>query len=436
MTSWLSSWKPISKARQHGVGGTTFLIVGVNHRTGPQLLRERLQGDAGDVLRLLGHCRESGIDQAMGVATCDRCEVWCVTADAAAAQARLPLLLAEAAGIEVAEILPRLHQLSDAAALRYAFAVAASLESQIVGEPQVLGQVKEFHQLAQRAGMSGAELDRILEAVYQAAKRVRHETGIAGQSVSMAACATAVLKQMHGDLGGLSALLIGDGDMAELIFEQVSAAGVKRWTMVHPQERRARAWAERHQAHWRPFAELGEALEHADFAASALDIGKQCVSADMVRAALRRRRQRPMLLVDAGVPGDMDAGIGKLDSAFLYTLDDLERLAMAGRQHRAAAAEEAWRIVDEAVEGFRRQQTEQQAAGIITDLRGEFEKQRAEILAQPGIDAAEATRRLINRLLHRPTMEVKAAQPDKDLEAALRRLFGLTQVNEKNRKEE
>ena len=418
------------------MGGATFLILGVNHRTGPQVLRERLQGDAGDVLRLLGHCREAGITQAMGVATCDRCEIWCVTEDAAAAQAKLPPLLAEAAGIDVAEILPRLHQLTDAAALRYAFAVAASLESQIVGEPQVLGQVKEFHQLAQRAGMSGAELDRILEAVYQAAKRVRHDTGIAGQSVSMAACATAVLKQMHGDLGGLSALLIGDGDMAELIFEQVAAAGVKRWTMVHPQERRARAWAERHQAHWRPFAELGAALENADFTASALDIGKQCVSAEMVRAALRRRRQRPMLLIDAGVPGDMDAGIGKLDSAFLYTLDDLERLAMAGRQHRAAAAEEAWRIVDQAVEGFRRQQTEQQAAAIITDLRGEFEKQRAEILTQPGIDAAEATRRLINRLLHRPTVEVKAAQPDKDLEAALRRLFGLAATNEKNGKEE
>lgn len=389
------------------------------------MLRERLQGDAGDVLRLLGRCRECGIGQAMAVATCDRCEVWCVTDDAAATEAQLPRLLAEAAGVEVAEILPRLHRLRDDAALRYAFAVAASLESQIVGEPQVLGQVKEFHQLAQRVGMSGAELDRILEAVYQAAKRVRHETGIAGQSVSMAACATAVLKQMHGDLGGLSALLIGDSDMVELIFEQVTAAGLKRWTMVHPQERRAKAWAERHHGHWRPFAELAQALEVADFTASALDVGKECVDTATVRAALRKRRQRPMLLIDAGVPGDMDNGIAKLDNAFLYSLDDLERLAMAGRHHRAAAAEEAWRIVDQAVEGFRRQRTEQEAAPVIAELRRHFEKHRAEILAQPGIDAAEATRRLVNRLLHRPNLALKAAQPDKQLEAALRRLFDL-----------
>jgi glutamyl-tRNA reductase len=415
----------ISEVRRHGVGDATFLIVGVNHRTGPQLLRERLQGDAGDVLRLLGRCRDSGITQAMAVATCDRCEVWCVTPDAAVVQSRLTELLAEAGGVTEAEMTPRLHALTDAAALRYAFAVAASLESQIVGEPQVLGQVKELQQLAQHAGMSGPELDRILEAAYQAAKRVRHETGIAGQSISMAACAVSVLRRMHGDVSGLSGLLIGDGDMAELIFEQVSATGMKRWTMVHPQERRAKSWAERYHAHWRPFGELREALSAADLVVSALDLGAEFVSVDMVKAALRARKRRPIFLIDSGVPGDMDARIADLDDAFLYTLDDLERLAMAGRQHRASEAEEAWRIVDQSVASFRRQLTEQVAAPVIADLHRHFEQHRAEVLAQPGIDAAEATRRLVNRLLHHPSVALKAAAPAKDLEAALRRLFGL-----------
>jgi glutamyl-tRNA reductase len=415
----------ISEVRRHGVGDATFLIVGVNHRTGPQLLRERLQGDAGDVLRLLGRCRDSGITQAMAVATCDRCEVWCVTPDAAVVQSRLTELLAEAGGVTEAEMAPRLHALTDAAALRYAFAVAASLESQIVGEPQVLGQVKELQQLAQHAGMSGPELDRILEAAYQAAKRVRHETGIAGQSISMAACAVSVLRRMHGDVSGLSGLLIGDGDMAELIFEQVSATGMKRWTMVHPQERRAKSWAERYHAHWRPFGELREALSAADLVVSALDLGAEFVSIDMVKAALKARKRRPIFLIDSGVPGDMDARIADLDDAFLYTLDDLERLAMAGRQHRASEAEEAWRIVDQSVASFRRQLTEQVAAPVIADLHRHFEQHRAEVLAQPGIDAAEATRRLINRLLHHPSVALKAAAPAKDLEAALRRLFGL-----------
>ncbi len=394
------------------------------------MLRERLQGDAGDVLRLLGRCRESGITQAVAVATCDRCEVWCVTPDAVSAQAKLTQLLAEAAGVTDAEIAPRLHGLTDAAALRYAFAVAASLESQIVGEPQVLGQVKELQQLAQHAGMSGPELDRILEAAYQAAKRVRHETGIAGQSVSMAACAVGVLRRMHGDVTGLSGLLIGDGDMAELIFEQVSATGLKRWTMVHSQERRAKAWAERHHGHWRPMAELQDTLAAADLVVSALDLGAEILSVETVKAALKARKRRPILLIDGGVPGDMDARIAKLDDAFLYTLDDLERLAMAGRQHRASEAEDAWRIVDQLVASFRRQLTEQGAAPVIADLHRHFEQHRAEVLAQPGIDAAEATRRLINRLLHQPSVALKAAAPTRDLEAALRRLFGLNNKEE------
>jgi glutamyl-tRNA reductase len=421
----------ISDIRRHGVDDSAFLIVGVNHRTGPQLLRERLQGDAGDVLRLLGRCRESGINQAMAVVTCDRCEVWCVIPDAATGQSTLTRLLAEAGGVTEAEIAPRLHALTDNAAFRYAFAVAASLESQIVGEPQVLGQVKELQQLAQHAGMSGPELDRILEAAYQAAKRVRNETGIAGQSVSMAACAVSVLRRMHGDVSGLGGLLIGDGDMAELIFEQVSATGMKRWTMVHPQERRARAWAERNHAHWRPFAELPQALTASDLAVSALDLGAELVSVEMVKAALKARKRRPILLIDSGVPGDMDARIADLDDAFLYTLDDLERLAMAGRQHRASEAEEAWRIVDQSVESFRRQLTEQAAAPGIADLHRHFEQHRAEVLAQPGIDAAEATRRLVKRLLHHPSVALKAAAPAKDLEGALRRLFGLNDKEDK-----
>ncbi len=414
----------ISDIRRHGVGGSTFLIVGVNHRTGPQLLRERLQGDAGDVLRLLGRCRENGITQAMAVVTCDRCEVWCVTPDASA-QSTLAGLLAEAGGVSPAEIAPRLHALRDDAALRYAFAVAASLESQIVGEPQVLGQIKELQQLAQHAGMSGPELDRILEAAYQSAKRVRKETGIAGQSVSMAACAVSVLRRMHGDVSGLGGLLVGDGDMAELIFEQVSAAGMKRWTMVHPQERRAKSWAERNDTHWAPIGALGEALAAADLVVSALDLGAELVSAEMVKAALKARKRRPIFLIDSGVPGDMDARIADLDDAFLYTLDDLERLAMAGRQHRASEAEEAWHIVEQSVASFRRQLAEQVAAPVIADLHRHFEQRRAEVLTQPGIDASEATRRLINRLLHQPSLALKAAAPNKDLEAALRRLFGL-----------
>lgn len=389
------------------------------------MLRERLQGDSGDVVRLLGRCREAGLDQALVIATCDRCEVWCTTSEPNSTVDSLVPLLAEAADLSAPDLIPQLHRLENAAAYRYAFAVAASLESQIVGEPQVLGQIKELHQLAQRVGMSGPELDRIMDVAYQTAKRVRNETGIAGQSVSMASCVLSVLKQMHGDLGSLSALLVGDGDMAQLIHEQVSVAGVHRWTMIHMMDRRAESWAARNQSHWLPMEKLPEALQASDLVVTALDAGRHVLVPAAVETALRKRKRRPILFVDAAVPGDIDPEVNKIDDAFLYALEDLERLAMAGRQHRSDAAEAARQIVEQCVAAFERQLEVTSVAPLIDELRRSFERQRAEILNQPGLDAAEATRRLVNRLLHRPTMELKAAVPARDLEIALRRLFGL-----------
>ena len=139
-----------SEASRHGVGARTFLIVGVNHKTAPDLLRERLQGDDADIFRLLMRCRDVGLDQAVAVVTCDRCEVWCCIAppEADAVVKRIADLLAEAADLDLSDIVPRLHQERDQAALRYACAVAASLESTVIGEPQVLGQIKAAHLLA------------------------------------------------------------------------------------------------------------------------------------------------------------------------------------------------------------------------------------------------------------------------------------------------
>jgi len=405
-------------------------VIGVNHRSGADLLRERLQGDDADLVRLLARGKELGLKDTLAIATCDRCEFWCVSDDRSAARDAAISALAEAADVDVEEITPYVHVLSEDVALRYVFAVAASLESRVVGEPQVLGQVKEMHQLAQRLGHTSSTLDRVMDGAYQVAKRIRTETGIAGQSVSMASCAVAVLRQMHGELGRLSALLLGDGDMGQLIQEQVTAIGLIRWTIIHPQERRAKAWADRQEIHWRHFEELPTALIEADLVVAALDLGRPTLSSDMVEAALRKRKRRPMLLIDTGVPGDIEPSVNALDDAFLYGLEDLERLAMAGRQQRADEIGAARAMIDQAVVQFQRQSEEQQAASIIGDLRRHFEEVRHEVLSEGAPDAAEATRRLVNRLLHLPSMQLKAAAPERELEVALRRLFGLSNGGE------
>ena len=183
-----------------GIAPRTFLIVGAEYKRAPVLLRDRLQGDESDALRLLWRCREVGLDQAMVLATCDRCEIWTAVTDVARARTDITTLIAEAAGDAVDEVQPQLHYLAESDALRYAFAVAASLESQVVGEPQVLGQVKEAYRLAGRAGMTGPMIDSVLQSALSTAKRVRSETDIAAQSVSMAACVVKLGRQVHGKL--------------------------------------------------------------------------------------------------------------------------------------------------------------------------------------------------------------------------------------------
>ena len=341
-------------------------------------MRDRLQGDDADVFRLLMRCRDIGLDQAVAVVTCDRCDIWCAVdpQEAGDIGRRVGTLLAEAADLDIAEIMPRLHEASGAAALRYIFAVAASLESAVIGEPQVLGQVKAAHQLASKAAMSGPELDRILEAAIQAAKRVRHETSIAAQSVSMAACVVSVVRQMHGDLRPLGGLLIGDGDMGELVVEHLRSAGLQRWTVMHANDRHGHAWAERQKLHWRPYAELAPALANADLVVTAQDAARVLIDSALVKAALKARRRRPILLIDAAVPGDIDPAVNDLYDAFLYTLDDLEHLAMSGRQQRHDATGEAWAIIDQALADFGARQQALAAAPLITDLRQAFEAQR------------------------------------------------------------
>ncbi len=401
-------------------------MVGAEHKRAPILLREHLQGDESDALRLLSRCRETGLDQAMVLATCDRCEVWAAVEDPARAIADISALIAEAAGQNAGEIAPQLHALSDEAALRYAFAVAASLESQVVGEPQVLGQVKDAYRLTTRAGMSGTMLDAVLQAALAAAKRVRTETDIAAQSVSMAACVVKVARQVHGKLDKAAALLLGDGDLGELVADQLTEAGIKRWAVVHPLAARARELAARRQAHAFSPAQIGEALVDADIVVASLDSLAYIVTAPIVEAALKKRRRRPILLLDLAVPGDIDPSVDKVDDAFRYAFDDLERLAMTGRKERAEAQAAAFALIDAELTQFQRAQAERGAADTVSTLRAHFEAERAALLAEnPQMDGAELTRRLVARLLHRPTLALKQEQPDKSLDAAARRLFGL-----------
>jgi glutamyl-tRNA reductase len=407
-----------------------FLVIGVNHRSGTAALREALYVEEARQPELLGRLKAGGLSEAVFLSTCDRSEVQALAGEPERAAAAIRSAFAAQAGVPEEEVEAQSYRLSGSDALRHIFAVAASLDSQVIGEPQVLGQVKEAHRLAQAAGLMGGRLDEALQAAYAAAKRVRSETGLAEQPVSIAAVVVGLARQLHGELKRARVLLIGPGEMGELIVEQLRRAGLGGLAVAHSSARRAALIARRHEGHHMTLDELPAGLVAADIVVSALGSGRPVVTAQAMDQAIRARRRRPVLLIDVAVPPDIDPQVDRLDDVFRYELDDLERAAMQGRSTRAAAADAAWSLIDEAIAGFLGRQAGKAAVPTIVALRRRFEAIREDVLAERPADAASATRLLVNRLLHDPSAllrEMAVASPAERAEAEklLARLFRL-----------
>ena len=386
-----------------------FVVVGANHRSSSVELRDRIFVEDAACPRILERLRQEGLAQALVLSTCDRVEVQGVAADPEAARSAVARVLAERAGYEAAELGRELYLRTDEAALRHIFAVAASLSSAIVGEPQVLGQLKAAHRLARDAGMIGSALEAALQAAYATAKRVRSETEIAAGPVSIVATAVELAREVHGDLAKLAGLLVGTGDMGQLMAEALMKAGLGRITVAASQAARAEALARQLDGHYTEFATLAAALGEADVVISCAGTGRYLLSGEMMEQALRRRRRRPVYLIDLGVPSDIEPAVNMVDDAYLYDLSDLERGALAGQANRMAAAAEAWRILEEELARFARARAARGAVPTLVALRRHVERLRADVLAELGEgNAAEATRLLVNRLLHEPSEALRA----------------------------
>jgi len=413
-----------------------YLIVGVSHRTGTAALRERLFVDEAGQTELLATLRAAGLHQGLVLSTCDRTELHAIADDSAKAAAALRDILARHGSVSAADIAAQGYELSGDAALRQLFAVASSLDSVVIGEPQVLGQVKDSHRLAAALGMSGPQLESALRAAYAAAKRVRSETTLGQRPVSIAAAAIQMARGVHGDLARCAALLLGGGEMGELMATQLRQSGLTQLTVLHKSPARAALIAHRLGGHVRPLEELAAALAAADILIAALGDERQSVTFAAIRQALRARRQRPMICIDSAVPGDIEPAVHDLDGAFRFDLGDLERLAIEGQSSRLAAADPAWAIVDAEVAAFTAGEAARQAAPAVIALRRHFEAARDRVLAEnPGADAATVARLLVNRLLHAPSSLLRelAANTTVDdgaelvaIERLLARLFGPT----------
>jgi glutamyl-tRNA reductase len=326
-----------------------------------------------------------------------------------------------------------LYLLFDDAAVKHVFLVSSALDSQVVGEPNVSGQIKDSHRMSRELGMTGSELEAVLQASYAAAKRVRTETAVGEGAVSIAAAAAEIARQVHGDLARCSAILAGGGEMGVLIADRLIHSGLGRLVVACRARGRAEMLARQWSCHHTAFDALDQILPEADIVVTAQAAGATLIGPDQVRAVLVKRRQRPVFLVDAAVPADIDRAVGALDGAFLYHLDDLEDVARQGLAGRSQAAAAAREIVEREVEAFLGERAGRAASPLVSTLRAHFAEARDAALREAGNDAERATRLMMNRLLHEPSSALRAlgaAGSAAEAEALLRRLFGLDDEEE------
>jgi len=421
---------------EHRAAPADYVVVGASHKTSSAALRDRLFIEDADVPAMLTALRQGGFDQALVISTCDRVEFHGAAIDPDRAVGTAREVLRRRAGGAADEF----FDLTGMEAARHVFAVAASLESVVVGESDVLGQLKSAHALARDAGSIGRELESLMQHAYGAAKDVRANTAIAEGPVSLATAAVHAARNLFGNLENVAALLIGPAEMGVLMLDQFRNGGLRRVTVAAGNASRGQAMARIVEGHSVTYDDIPEALIGADLVICAAGLGRPMVTAAMLRDALRTRRRKPIFVLDVAIPNDADPDIADLEDAFLYDLDNLESISRSNRESRDAAMADAWQTIDRHITVFRDARAERDAVPVVADLRAHFEDTRAGILADnPHGDANEISRRLINRLLHKPSQILRAAArdtgADNPLSDAARDMFGLTpekNVNQAN----
>jgi glutamyl-tRNA reductase len=409
----------------------TLLALGLNHQTAPVHLRERVAFAEATVAQALGAIRAlPGVREAALLSTCNRTELYAV-ADGSGALADWLASHAD----EGDDLHAYLYQHADADAVRHLFRVATGLDSLVLGEPQILGQVKHAWAAARAAGALGPQLDRLFQQAFVTAKRARTDTRIGANPVSVASAAVRLAQESFARPQDSVALLIGAGETIELVARHLAQAKVKRLLVANRTLAHAQELASRHGGVALPLTELERHLAEADIVFSATASRAPILHREQVAAALAQRRHRPMLLLDLAVPRDIAPEVSGLADAFLYTVDDLERVVEDNRRSRREAADAAEAIVDLQVARFRETLLASQHAEPLRRLRAHGEQARATVLARarqqlasgqdPQVVLDFLAHTLTNRLLHAPTaaLRMAALQGDADVVRAAEKLF-------------
>ncbi len=394
----------------------SLFVLGINHQTAPVSLRERVAFSADtvpaalDALRTLPQVQEVAL-----LSTCNRTELYAVSNDDGQALADWLATHPD----DIGDLHAYLYRHRDADAVRHLFRVATGLDSLVLGEPQILGQVKDAWATARSAGTLGSQLDRLFQHAFSTAKRARTDTRIGANPVSVASAAVRLAQESFARLEDSTVLMIGAGETIELAARHLVQARAKRLLVANRTLAHAQELASRHGGVALPLGELDKHLGEADVVISATASREPVLRRAQVAAALATRKHRPMLLVDLAVPRDIASDVAELKDVFLYTVDDLERSIEDNRRSRREAATEAEAIVELQVARFSETMVASTRTEPLKRLRAHGEAAKADVLAKaqqqlaagqdPEQVLAFLAHTLTNRLLHAPTIALREA---------------------------
>lgn len=401
----------------------TLALIGVNHKTAPIGLRERIAISRDELPEAVQALASTpGVTECMIVSTCNRVEL---LAAVEGPDAPLADFFSRHLGIDASVLAPHLFEYRDKEAVSHLFRMAASLDSMVVGEPQILGQVKEAFAIARAAGTVSSQLEHLLQSAFSAAKKARSETGIGSNSVSVASVAVEMARKIFGSLNGRTVFLVGAGKMSELAARHLMQQGAGAILVTNRTLDRARRMAEDFGGRVIPFDQLHDAASDADIVITSTGAPHPIFRREHGHAFLHRRRNRPMFFIDIAVPRDVDPEMNKLDGIFVYDIDDLQQVAAVHMEERSLQAVDAESIIAAEVERFHERQRTVNVAPVIVALQRRAEEIRtAELqriharlgaLTPEQLAAVEAlTRGLVNKFLHPPMQALKQAAREGD----------------------
>jgi len=412
-----------------------LFAFGVNHHTAPLAVREQVTFHAENLENALHDLvsRES-VREAAIISTCNRTEVYCSTPE----PGRAIDWLARFHRLKAQTLEPFLYTLPREHAVNHAFRVASGLDSMVLGEPQILGQIKDAVKSAEHAGTMGTVLHKLFQSTFSVAKEVRTQTDIGSSSVSMAAAATRVAERIFPSISGQRVLFIGAGEMIELCATHFAARQPREMTFSNRTTERGEALATRFGGRAITLNELPEQLAQYDIVVSCTASQLPILGKGMIERAIKARRHRPMMMIDLAVPRDIEVEAGDLDDVFLYTVDDLGKIVQEGRDTRQAAVAQAEAIISANVHDFMHWLEGRELVPTIRALRDNAERMRqleleraAKLLAKgedPRKVLEQLSHSLTNKFLHAPTHALNAAEA-KDREALAAALARLYQIN-------